>query len=549
MNNWKLNYSIDLCRSGRVVPVLLPNTFVVGDDQAHEWNVAVYNAGVAVDLSGYTIMAYITRFDGKTVLLSGNATDNVATVTLSDACYAVSGVCTGILRISKAGGEKVTISAIRFAVGLMTSDEIVDPGHVIPSLNELLEQIEAMEAATENANAAANQSVRFDAAQTLTAEQQMQALNNIGGASHTHLLQLENLVQILIMNANNWTSIREVVRQGMGPNLFPIGTQFRVNHSVYGEIVFDVTAHDQHSDPDGQQMHSMTLQMHDVIYNRQMDAAEALYYCAADLAAGTYHFTLMADYDTAYGGGKTLQFTTTVAVPAGGVVMFPWKYQTQSTAAKISTYESQTAATALESVIVTEGSGGISLGTADGNTENMNHIHRIRYGSNNWAESAARQWLNSDAAAGDWWTPQTIFDRPPTYAGDAGFLHGFDTDFVAALGAVDILTAENTVYEAGNDVGGSYTTRDRVFPPSTTEIGLGNNNGIAEGSVMPYYVGATQTDRIKYDITNANIARYWWLRSPVSSYASHVRYVYSSGALNGNFANNGVGLAAACVIF
>ena len=371
-----------------------------------------------------------------------------------------------------------------------------------------------------------------------TLREAVNALNMIAVAQASNMGSVES-----------WETIKQMVRQGLGPQAFPVGSQLVASHSEYGEIVFDVVAHNQHSDPDGHHLHSMTLQMHDVIYGRQMDNTEALYYCATGLAAGTYHFTLLADYDATYGGGKTYQFTTTKAVPAGGVVMFPWGYQVQASATKISTYESRTATTALETVAVTEGSGGTNLGTADGKTENMNHTHRIRYGSNNWAESAARQWLNSDAAAGAWWNPQTIFDRPPSYASSAGFLNGFDAAFVAALGAVDILTAKNTVYEAGNAVGGSYTTRDRVFPPSMTELGWGNNNGIAEGSVLPFYVGASDVDRIKYDITNANTARGWWLRSPYPSHAYVVRYVYTSGALYDYSAYDGFGLAAACVIY
>lgn len=346
----------------------------------------------------------------------------------------------------------------------------------------------------------------------------------------------------------NWETIKQLVRQGLGPKAFPIGTQLVAAHSVYGNVVFDVVAHNQHSDPAGHYLYSMTLQMHDAIYGRQVDNTEALLYCPTGRAAGTYHFTLLSGYDTSNGGGKTLQFTITKPVPSGGVVMFPWSYNTQSTATKISTYESRSATVALETVAVSEGTGGVDLGTADGKTENMNHTHRIRSGSGNWGESAARQWLNSEAAAGAWWNPQTIFDRPPSYASAAGFLNGFGPEFVAAIGAVDIVTAKNIVYEAGNDVGGSYTTRDRVFPPSMTEVGFGNNDGIAEGSVMPYYVGATNTDRIKYDITNAGTARNWWLRSPTPSFANGVCRVSTSGALGSDIANYDFGLAAACVI-
>ena len=43
-------------------------------------------------------------------------------------------------------------------------------------------------------------------------------------------------------------------------------------------------------------------------------------------------------------------------------------------------------------------------------------------------------------------------------------------------------------------------------------------------------------------------ARYWWLRSPNPWNANNVRIVNPSGALNGNIAASGYGLAAACVI-
>ena len=80
------------------------------------------------------------------------------------------------------------------------------------------------------------------------------------------------------------------------------------------------------------------------------------------------------------------------------------------------------------------------------------------------------------------------------------------------------------------------------------EMGLGQNNSVSEGSVLPYYNGATQTDRIKYDIASPSTARDVWLRSPYPSNANHVRLVNPSGALYYNRAYNGYGLAAACNI-
>ena len=126
---------------------------------------------------------------------------------------------------------------------------------------------------------------------------------------------------------------------------------------------------------------------------------------------------------------------------------------------------------------------------------------------------------------------------------------GLDPDFVDALGAVDIVTARNTIYEMGDTLGGSYTTRDKLFLPSMTEIGLGSNGSVAEGSVLPLYDGATQTDRIKYDQAAQTTARYWWLRSPYSWITNRVRIVTPSGALDNISATAGNGLAAACVVY
>lgn len=350
-------------------------------------------------------------------------------------------------------------------------------------------------------------------------------------------------------NIESWESVQQIVRNGLGPKAFPVGARLTSAHSSYTSIEWDVVAHNQHKKPGSDTAPTMTLLMHACINGRMMDNTEALYYCATELAAGTYHFTLLAGYDATYGGGKTLQFVLSQSVPAGGVLMFPWAWNTQSTATKVSSYASRESTTPIESVSVVEGSGGTSLGTADGGSDNMNHTHRIRYGSNNWKESAVRQWLNSAAPANEWWHPQTIFDRPPSYANQPGFLAGFDNDFVNALGLVDLTTARNTVFEADGTTGGSYTTRDRFFLPSMAEVGLGNNDTVAEGSVMEFFNGATDTDRIKYDIAAPTTARYWWLRSPYPWYASIVRSVNPSGALSSNVASNGCGLAAACVIY
>jgi hypothetical protein len=284
------------------------------------------------------------------------------------------------------------------------------------------------------------------------------------------------------------------------------------------------------------------------------DAAEALYYAAEELPAGTYNFTLLAGYDTTYGGGKTLSFTLTQPVPAGGVIMFPWGYQKQSTDTKISTYASNAATNAIESVSVTESADGTSLGTADGTTPKLNHSHRIRYGSNNYAQSAARQWLNSDAVAGGVWTPQHIFDRPPSWSTSySGFMLGLPADFLAVVEPAAIPCRTSSIFEINSldgtefAVNQTYTLQDKFFLLSRPEIyGTYDSTTCKDGELLEFYEGLTDTERIKYDA--AGSARYCWLRSPLPGSANYERFVGTSGALHRTSADDAFGVAPACII-
>ena len=356
-----------------------------------------------------------------------------------------------------------------------------------------------------------------------------------------------------------WKQIQQMIRGGLGPNAYPVGTQFTVTHTKYGSLLFDVIAHDHHKNPNDPAAHTMTLLMHDVIYTRPFDGVEAAYLVTAEnhadgLPAGTYHFLIPAGYTSAEAEGWTgIQFTTTETVPVGGHIVFAWISGNVS-AAKISTYESATATTAIESnLALSNGTGGTSLGTMLYNSDNangyMNHLARLRYGSNNWNESNIRQWLNSDAASG-WWTPKTPLDRlSSTYAALEGFLNGMDSDFAAALGEVDVVTRKNSVFEADSDIGTkTYTTRDKIFLLSNDEVGFAVE-GIAQGSVVDFYNGAANADRIKYDYSSTATARNWWLRSPNPGGADNARIVSRSGAQNNHSACSGIGAAAACVIY
>ena len=153
-SNWTIEQDIDL-RCGAQTPQIWPNALMLtGDNLAHTWRVRVFDGGEAVALTGATVTGYFVRTDGNTVAVQGSVDGNTAAVTLAQACYAFEGDLKGVMRLTL-GGKTVTLSVLTLMVRKVLTDAIIDPGNVIPSLEDLLAQIEAMETATAAANTAA----------------------------------------------------------------------------------------------------------------------------------------------------------------------------------------------------------------------------------------------------------------------------------------------------------------------------------------------------------------------------------------------------------
>ena len=106
---------------------------------------------------------------------------------------------------------------------------------------------------------------------------------------------------------------------------------------------------------------------------------------------------------------------------------------------------------------------------------------RRGYGNNRYIYSNLRQWLNSPAAAGQWYTAQHSADQTPDsshvwngvnpYSGLAGFLNAFTANERAAL-----LNTTITVGKSPTDGGGTETCTDKIFPLSCTEVGLSGDH-------------------------------------------------------------------------
>lgn len=147
-----LKCTVDLDQKTRRVDIAEP--LVQGDNQAHQIIMTVRRGSAAADLSGATCQCYVVLASKQTVLASAAISGNVVTATLNAACYAVPGRVSILLRLS-VGGMIVTPLYLSGSVITGTADTYIDPNDIIPSLEELLAQIAAMEAATAAANTAA----------------------------------------------------------------------------------------------------------------------------------------------------------------------------------------------------------------------------------------------------------------------------------------------------------------------------------------------------------------------------------------------------------
>lgn len=333
-------------------------------------------------------------------------------------------------------------------------------------------------------------------------------------------------------DVNSWSDVRRIVRAGVANKIFKIGDQFVANYNN-NPVVWDIIGIDHDTPSDVHFEHSLTIQAHDCIMNCQFDAPEALYYAESELAAGTHIFTLNALQYT---------FTTTVAVPAGGqVYVSAWGESYIPTT--IITYSSDRTTVIESGLVVTTATGADTLTP-------VNNYARCKYGSNNYIESAIRQFINSDVASFAW-TPKTIYDRPPTtapYTG-AGFLKLLDPELAAVLYAVNKQVARNTI----TDGGGQDLFSDKVFLLSLVEVYGGNEGVITGEQAYPWHsalagspTSGALVGRIKY---LSGSARVWWLRSPYVGNSYSPRCVNAAGEVVSNYhASNAVGVAPACCI-
>ncbi len=500
-----------------------------GDIKSRFVEIAPLNNGQTYTLESGTIAVFgLKKPDGYSVLNNAVIAGNVITAELTEQALAAPGVAVAEIQLYM--GDTLLSSQIfyikieRSAVDSETVESSNEFNALITALNEV-----------ENLNISA-EATATGATIYIT--------DRAGVTTSVHIDTLNAI--------NGWEDIKNAVRMGLGETLFPVGYEFTTAHSKAGVITWVVRGHDHHAAANSKLTHTMTLEMKTVYGTAStykglvFDAAEAIYYAAEALSAGTYNFTF--NYSSSAIISGTYQFTLTQAVPIGGQIVLGTNSSTTAiTDCKISTYASITATTPIENnITVTAGTGGTALGTTG--SGNLNHPHRVLWGSNNYAQSGLRQWLNSSAAHGSVWAPTNKFDRAPSWhtgTDDAytGFMNGFGNDFLKVVQSAVIPCRTNSIYEINSTDGTVYginqiySLKDKFFLLSRPEIyGSWDSTSYKDGELLEFYNGLTDEERKKYDAFGS--VRGAWLRSPNPSGAHNERVVYSDGAFSSNHTIN-----------
>lgn len=367
-------------------------------------------------------------------------------------------------------------------------------------------------------------------------------------------LHTQNALLGVIAGANleqidNIKEIHSIVQSGKAADVFSIGDQITVPWTDVSTgrtylAVHDVVRIGNAELADGEEVPALFLQWHYATpFGVQFDAREA-FYCAkaAALAAGTYKFTLTEAYGKATAG--TYQFTLTKNLPQNGVLVFNTEYAGVDSGlvnATISSYASASSTEVLETVTVTSGTSGTSLGNfVPAGSENLRSIQIACYGYNRWSQSAIRQWLNSNAAVNGWWTPKNDYDRPPVeLTTKAGFMSGYGEDFLECVNPIKLKTALNTVTDNGITSDNLEVTYDTFFLPSLVNMHIAPQLA-GEGEVFEYWARVSQSENPlptggtypqlrTFAIENHNSPQYVRLRSAGRGSANGTWLVHSSG--------------------
>ncbi len=295
----------------------------------------------------------------------------------------------------------------------------------------------------------------------------------------------------------SWGMIQSFIRAGKGPELWPVGTVFVVDHPEYTHndgtgLWFRVVGHDQVQAADETLTHSMCLDMVDCLFSEPYDAGELMYALTEDKTAqvGKTYYTLDGSTYTKLIEGT--DYNVGDPVPIGA-----W-------------YEKN----------------------LDGRNQ----------GSNNPIQNNMIQWANSAGAANQWFSPQTLWDIcSSNLSSRNGFMRHIDPEFLKVVQPATLISAL-----CNAEGGGRIIHSAKFWPLSKTQIDGTSNNDFLENVQLEYYVdGGNKRKLMKDSESYAD----WLSRSVAVSSTFYVQCFYSAGnRFFNSVANTNYGFSLACII-
>lgn len=351
-------------------------------------------------------------------------------------------------------------------------------------------------------------------------------------------------------NLSDWAQLSGLSRNGYLKELLDFGDQIKETWTDTAaskdyEFPWQITHFDEVELEDGEIIQGTFLEAHYTTPFGVQFSNRAFLRCPDGLTAGTYNVTLGAKWgDKDAQKDTTWQFTLTKAVPAGGSVAGFTQMPDKAASEWKATSYAADGITTIETVPITSGSGGTSLGIMQYATRNgnLNSMQETGYGYNRWKYSAIRQWLNSAQPKGKWWTKQDDWDIAPSQLSQKdGFLCGLPADMIAVLKTVKVITLANTA----NDNGVTDITYDKVSLASMSQmnINMSKDEGAAHeywqrrtNSKTPLEPWKTYPSMIRYSAANHTSPQYVFSRSASRGNANNVMHVNPSGGVSGAYA-------------
>lgn len=144
-------FDVDL--NAPVEPRMCGGLLFTGDNESLTVRARV-RRGAASEVVTGSVVAHAIRADGSTVVVDGEASGNEASASLPASSLACEGPLGVMLRVIE-GEEKTTILKAVWDVTAGTTETIIDPGHVVPDVDDVIAMMDQAEDAIDAANAAA----------------------------------------------------------------------------------------------------------------------------------------------------------------------------------------------------------------------------------------------------------------------------------------------------------------------------------------------------------------------------------------------------------